>query len=130
MVEEQINVNSQKEPRASGIELYRIIAMFLIVAHHYVVNSGITSIAYSNLVSAQSIFLFLFGAWGKTGINCFVLITGYFMCTSTISSKKFFRLFFEVLFYNIIIYVTFLCLGYEQFSFSGLVRTLFPDTIG
>lgn len=25
---------------------------------------------------------------GKTGINCFVLITGYFMCTSDITVKN------------------------------------------
>lgn len=30
----------QKSLRESGLELYRIIGMFLIVAHHYVVNSG------------------------------------------------------------------------------------------
>lgn len=30
--------------RESGIELFRIIAMLLIVAHHYVVNSGVTQL--------------------------------------------------------------------------------------
>ena len=28
--------------RSSNIELLRIIAMYLIIAHHYVVNSGLT----------------------------------------------------------------------------------------
>ena len=80
-------ISNDKE-RASGIELFRIISMLLIVAHHYVVNSGIQDLMYENPLSANSIFLFLFGAWGKTGINCFVLITGYFMCKSKITSKK------------------------------------------
>ncbi len=66
--------------RSSNLELFRIITMLLIIAHHYVVNSGLTEILYVNPLSSKSIFLFLFGAWGKTGINCFVLITGYFMC--------------------------------------------------
>lgn len=30
--------------RASNLELYRIICMLMIVAHHYVVNSGLTSV--------------------------------------------------------------------------------------
>lgn len=30
-----------KKRRDSGIELFRIITMLLIVAHHYVVNSGL-----------------------------------------------------------------------------------------
>lgn len=77
--------------RESNLELYRIIVMLLIVAHHYVVNSGLTSIGgpiSSNPISLKSLFLLLFGAWGKTGINCFVLITGYFMCKSQITLKK------------------------------------------
>lgn len=71
--------------RDSNIELYRIITMLFIIAHHYVVNSGLISAdgpIYSDISSWRSIFLLLFGAWGKTGINCFVLITGYYMCKS------------------------------------------------
>ncbi len=70
--------------------------MLLIVAHHYVVNSGLTTPMYADPLSGRSIFLFLFGAWGKTGINCFVLITGYFMCKSNITATKFFKLLFAV----------------------------------
>lgn len=65
--------------------------MLLIVAHHYVVNSGLTAVdgpVYAELLSVKSLCLLLFGAWGKIGINCFVLITGYFMCTSRITVKS------------------------------------------
>lgn len=62
--------------RNSNLELYRIIVMLLIVAHHYVVNSGVLDVMYQHPLSVKSIFLFLFGMWGKIGINCFVLITG------------------------------------------------------
>lgn len=67
--------------RESGIELFRIITMLVIVAHHYVVNSGVIQEVYdSPTLSSNYIFMLLFGWGGKTGINCFVLITGYFMC--------------------------------------------------
>ena len=85
--------------------------MLLIVAHHFVVNSGVLDIMYKAPLSANSIFLFLFGAWGKTGINCFMLITGYFMCKSNITLKKYVKLISEVLFYNIVISLIFLGLG-------------------
>lgn len=103
--------------------------MILIVAHHYVVNSGLTltdGLIFSNPMSWRSIFLLLFGAWGKTGINCFVLITGYFMCCSKITLKKFLKLFAEILFYRWVIYAIFLLSGYEAFSWTGLVRTVLP----
>lgn len=74
--------------------------MLLIIAHHFVVNSGVLDKMYEAPLSANSIFLFLFGAWGKTGINCFMLITGYFLCKSNITLKKYIKLISEVLFYN------------------------------
>ena len=103
--------------------------MLLIVAHHYVVNSGLTDaggVIYSSPMSAKSLFLLIFGAWGKTGINCFVLITGYFMCKSHITAKKFFKLLFELEFYNIVIYFIFILSGYEPFSLKVLVISLLP----
>lgn len=115
--------------RDSNIELFRIIAMFFIVAHHYVVNSGLTldggPIA-ANPLSANSIFLLLFGAWGKIGINCFVMITGYFMCKSSITLKKFVKLLGEILFYKIGIGLIFLITGYEPISLKFLVKTFIP----
>ena len=81
--------------------------MLLIVAHHYVINSRLGSVLQEAPLSERSIFFYLFGAWGKTGINCFVMITGFFMCKSQITLRKFLKLLFEVLFYNIIIYIIF-----------------------
>jgi peptidoglycan/LPS O-acetylase OafA/YrhL len=82
--------------------------MLLIVAHHFVANSGLLSeggLIYRDPFSAKSIFLLIFGAWGKTGINCFVLISGYFMCESHITLKKFLKLVLEVYFYKIVIFI-------------------------
>ena len=83
---------SSGKVRSSNLELYRVIVMLAIVAHHYVVNSGVLQLAYDAPMQANSLFALLFGAWGKAGINCFVLITGYFMCTSRITLKKFVKL--------------------------------------
>ena len=98
--------------RDSNLELYRIVTMLLIVSHHFVVNSGVLDRAYETPLTANSIFLFLFGAWGKTGINCFMMITGYFMCKSNITLKKYLKLIGEVLFYNVSIAMIFVIAGY------------------
>lgn len=92
-----------KRERNSNLELFRIIIMLLIVSHHYVVNSGITNIIEKVPNLSNTIFYLLLGAWGKTGINCFVMITGWFMCKSCISLRKFLKLLLWILFYNIII---------------------------
>ena len=108
--------------RNSNIELYRIIVMLLIVAHHYVVNSGLMEVLNAQPFNFQSLFFYVFGMWGKIGINCFVLITGYFMCKSNISVRKFLKLLLEVLFYNVAIYFVFVFAGYEEFSFVSLFQ--------
>lgn len=105
--------------------------MLLIVAHHYVVNSGLMDADGPILMSpmsSQSLFLLLFGAWGKTGINCFVLITGYFMCKSRITAKKFAKLVGEWLLYRYLIYIIFILSDYQSFSLKEFVKTIVPIT--
>ncbi len=115
--------------RQSNIELFRIITMILIIMHHYVVNSGLISPespVFKDGFSLKPILFLIAGGWGKIGINCFVLITGYFMCKSNITLKKFCKLFFEVMFYRIIIYSAFLIAGEAEFSFVKIVKNLVP----
>lgn len=50
-------------------------------------------------------FSLLFGWGGKTGIDCFILITGYFMCQSQASVRKFLKLVLEIEFYRLVIYL-------------------------
>ncbi len=111
--------------RESNIELYRIVLMLLIIAHHYVVNSGLLNVIYTNQVNSNSIFWIIFGAWGKVGINCFVLITGYYMCKSNITLKKFLKLFLEVLFYNLVITIIFMIFS-NKFSFWNGIYSILP----
>jgi len=92
-----------------------------------VVNSGlITVIGESGYTNPNSLFLLFLGFGGKTGINCFVLITGYYMCTSHIKLKKFIKLLFEVEFYKIMFYIIFLVSGYGEFSLKSCIKSLLP----
>lgn len=49
--------NISAKQRDSSIELFRIITMFMIVAHHYIVNSSITGeITQANVLSLNGSF--------------------------------------------------------------------------
>ena len=100
--------------------------MLFIVAHHYVVNSGMLEQMTVNPFAANSMFFFLFGAWGKTGINCFIMITGYFMCKSRITVKKFLKLLLEIEFYKIVIFFCFVFTGYQKFSMIDFAKSIIP----
>ena len=57
-------------PRSSNLELYRIICMLMIVAHHYVVNSGLTAAdgpLRADFISGNSLFLTNYGASARYG---------------------------------------------------------------
>ena len=115
--------------RRSGLELFRILTMLFILAHHYVVHSGLldpSSPVAQDPLSFRSQFMLLFGAWGKTGINCFILFAGYFMCDRSITLRKFLKLLCEILFYKLLLTLVFVLAGYERLSLAGLVKTLLP----
>lgn len=115
-----------EKKRDSNLELFRIVTMLLIVAHHYVVNSGLRNELFLYPFGIKELSFFVVGAWGKVGINCFVLITGYFMCTSKITLRKFIKLLLQIEFYTIAIYLIFALTGYESFSLGTFLRTLIP----
>ena len=125
-VERDFNMEVKRK-RDSSLELFRVTVMMCIVAHHYIVNSGVLSeITQQNVLKWNSLFSLLFGWGGKTGINCFVLITGYFMCKSNISWRKFFKLFLEIEFYKIVIYIIFLTLDRENLNIKSLLKVCLP----
>lgn len=100
--------------------------MLMIVAHHYVVNSGLMQVIKESDDILSSGVMLLFGAWGKTGINCFVLITGYFMCKSTFSLKKLIKLYLQITFYGLVIYGVFCVAGKESFSAVRALWIMWP----
>lgn len=119
-------MNTKPMVRDSSLELYRILVMLLIIAHHSIVNSGLKAVIESAPITLNGLVLLMVGSWGKIGINCFVLITGYFMCTKTISLKKFFKLYFQVVFYGFACNAFLVLIGCVEFDWRMLVDTVFP----
>lgn len=120
----------QKKQRKSNLELYRIIAMLLIMCHHYVVNSGLMDALRDAPLTISSSAITLMGAWGKAGINSFLLITGFFMCKSEFSWDKLLKLYMQVAFYSVIIYIIFCLTGLEEFHILDTLSQLWPFKSG
>ena len=111
--------------RDSNIELLRIVAMFLVVAHHYVVNSGVMPLFVSGEHPINTCFLVVWGAWGKMAINVFVLITGYFMCVKELTAQRFSKIFIEYMFYTILLFWILAFCGYESVSPRRIANVCF-----
>ena len=103
--------------------------MLMIVAHHYVVNSGLfgnNGPLITEPTSPNSLYLAFLGAWGKVGINCFLMITGFFMSTSHITIRKFLKLMLQIYLYKLMIFVIFLVVGYESISLLRILYLIMP----
>lgn len=89
--------------RNSNIELLRIIAMLLIVMHHFSVHGLGKELPYClNRYIAGTTIL-----GGKFGVAIFVLISGYYMCRSRFTVKKLLKIWGQVAFYSLSIFTAF-----------------------
>ena len=113
----------EKKARSSNVELYRIVMMLVIIAHHLVVNSGVAANYDFDNVTGNMLFLTLFGFGGKPMIDGFLLITGFFTVKGKFTIEKALKVLFEIVLYKVGVYVLFGFLGFNELSLRGLHDT-------
>lgn len=114
-----------KIKRKSNIEVLRIISMFLIVAHHFSVHGGFKLL--QSTVSINRIWVQLLQMGGKIGVDIFVIISGYFLIQSSKNKlSKVLKLWVQLLFYSLIIYLIFVIVGDATLSIKELIKNIFP----
>ena len=118
---------THKKLRNSNLELLKILSMITIVAHHFVVNSTVVK-QYNYLnPNLNQYFLEVWGMWGKTAINSFILISGYFLCKQTLTWQRYIKLVAQIIFYSVVIHLIFLATGYEPFTLKGIYMSAFRE---
>ena len=69
--------------RSANIELLRIVAMFMILTLHFNLKTG-ALLKLGEPASGVNIFATILEAVAITGVNVYVLITGYFLSSSKV----------------------------------------------
>ena len=111
--------------RDSNIELLRIIAMLMIIAHHFAVHGGF--FFQDRQITGNMLILQWLSIGGKIGVNLFVLISGYFLAAASgIRIQKAVTLWLQIFVYSVVLYLIFCLTGLTGFSLRGLVEALFP----
>ncbi len=111
--------------RRTSVELLRIIAMILIIAHHFSVHGGFEYSSTS--FSFNELWIQLISMGGKIGVNIFVLISGYYMSESDKSPvKRVIKLWLQVVFYSILIFFIFSLLKIQPFTVKELIKHCMP----
>ena len=62
-------------------------------------------------------------------VNCFILISGYFLCTSKFRLLKWVSIWIETMFYSVLIYLLLVAFGLVPFSVSELVKSFMVFTL-
>lgn len=88
------NLGPKAKVRSSNLELFRVVLTFLVIAHHLLYHLyGWNAEVFKEPLAFNSLFLYVSASFGRACNNCFILITGYFMCKSDITARKFLKLY-------------------------------------
>ena len=119
--------------RNTGIELLRIVSMFLIVLLHVLGQGGV--LWWEPNFSAGYYCVWFLEAIAYCSVNCFALISGYVGIAQAMKSKdssvrvrKVITLWFQVLFYGVVILGIFTTISGEPLTIANIKKVLMPIT--
>lgn len=117
----------KQKTRDSRFELLRIISIVIIVLHHLILHVAIDDyigISVNRIISQ----LYIIG--GKLGVDCFLLITGYFGIRTTFRLEKAIKIELQVLTYSILFLLTTLFFFPGRISLRNILSSILPTTFG
>ena len=111
--------------RNSSLELLRIVAMLMIVIHHFAYGDNFSFPVHS--LTINRLWIQFVNMGGKLGVNIFVLISGYFLIASDrVKLRKLAGMWSAMLFYSLASYALFTLSGAVKFSAPGLLFSFMP----
>lgn len=116
---------AQVRIRKTNMELLRCLSMVMVVAIHLFTK---TSVLWEVSVDSPAYYAswILYGLC-MTSVNCFVLITGYFMVNAEFKCEKLLRIYAQVLFYSIAIALIVKYVLHLELS-TGWLKAVLPIT--
>lgn len=110
-----------QQERNSNFELLRSIAMFMIVVWHVIIHGKLLNNVSPALNFILTVILFVC----IIHVNTFMLITGYFQYDKKFKLKKFLKIFFELIFYNVGINLFLYLTGINKIDLTTLIVETF-----
>ena len=112
----------KKATRNSNIELLRIISMLMTLTLHYLLFGNILSrsttggIAYYGNWTIEAICLI--------SVDCYMLISGYFLSQKQFTSRRILSFYIQILFYTIVLAVLCFSLGIAELNLANLIQLI------
>lgn len=123
--EKFVRENSIHE-RNTSLDALRVLCMFLIVLGHAMVHGHVLDTLSPNSINYYIVNILR--AFLSVHVNCFVLISGYFLCTYKFRLSKVFFIWWQTFFWSVTLYI-FVCIsGIVPFEIESLLRACLPFT--
>ncbi|MDU2693456.1 MAG: acyltransferase family protein, partial [Intestinibacter bartlettii] len=117
-----------KSMRSSNFELLRIISIIMIIVLHYLEYYTLENV---QIGTWNYYIVYLIESICIMGVNCFILITGYFLISKEkIKIKKVINLVLIVAFYGFIFYFIMMFINKTSFNIKDLIKAMIPFIIG
>ena len=110
--------------RNYGIDLLKIISMFMIVILHVLGRGGI--LYNLGFITKRYVIFWLVEITCFVSVNCYGMITGYLMVDKEVKFKNLFKLWIEVVFWLLFIAFCLWLLGYVGLCKKDIIMFLFP----
>ena len=117
--------------RKSNFELLRIISMMMIIGLHYFHSEMGGAIGQQKPNELNFYITYFLEGLFHTSVNCYILITGYFMANKKeVSISKVFNILLMMIFFGFVFFSISILMGWQTFSWLGLFKGLFPIFFG
>lgn len=114
--------------RNSSLETLRLIAMAIIIFHHFVVHGIFPAVNIQQHHTFGVLISLLVGWGGYLGNSLFILMTGYFSVRKKLSVKRLVMLLVAMVFYSVVI--AFIWKSQHRLPPEGMKQALFPFWYG
>lgn len=120
---------SDRKKRDANLDLLRILSMLLIIFLHSIDHSGVLEQAE---ISSNIMYFYVRVAYAlcQVCVNCYVMLSGYYLVHSKFRIQKLVTLWMETVFYSIVLKFLFMVTRQEVFSIVSLIGCFFPIVTG
>ena len=113
-----------KSPRNYGIDLLRIVSMFMVVVIHIINNGAMPET--DGVIQPRYYPVYILGLMVVCAVNCYALVSGYVGYGRKIKYTNLAVLWLRVLWYSVLITVVFYIFVYKNFNIFEIIPSFFP----
>lgn len=123
-----------EKKRLANIELLRVLAMVMVVAMHFVRESGSLLSTETEVLSARYLMATLLEAFCIVAVNAYVFISGYYGTESGFKLSKILNFLCRIWFYALLIPLVLICFGVpivaQSIGIYGVIQYVLPISSG